>query len=75
MHCYVESRELGPPEGEPTLFEWAGGAPALTRMTRLFYEKYVPEDPLLAALRQDRARSSRARGSLARRDVRRPDGL
>jgi truncated hemoglobin YjbI len=30
------------------VFEWAGGLPALTRMTRLFYEKYVPEDPLLA---------------------------
>ena len=34
----------------PTLFEWAGGLPALTRMTRLFYEKHVPEDPLLAPL-------------------------
>jgi truncated hemoglobin YjbI len=32
------------------LFEWAGGLPALTRMTRLFYEKYVPQDPLLAPL-------------------------
>lgn len=50
MQRYVESREPGPPVGEPTLFEWAGGAPALTRMTRLFYEKYVPEDPLLAPL-------------------------
>ena len=35
---------------EPTLFEWCGGLPALTRMTRLFYEKHVPEDPLLAPL-------------------------
>ena len=34
----------------PTMFEWAGGLPALTRMTRLFYEKHVPEDPLLAPL-------------------------
>jgi hypothetical protein len=50
MHCDVESREPGPPAGELTLFEWAGGAPALTRMTRLFYEKYVPEDALLAPL-------------------------
>ena len=32
------------------MFEWAGGLPALTRMTRLFYEKYVPQDPLLAPL-------------------------
>src|SRR5579872_4715953 len=46
-----------PPEGPeagpahvPTMFEWAGGFPALTRMTRIFYERYVPEDPLLAPL-------------------------
>lgn len=38
------------PASEPTLFEWAGGLPALTRMTRLFYDKYVPEDPLLGPL-------------------------
>jgi len=51
MHWYVEFRD--PPavtDREPTLFEWAGGLPALTRMTRLFYEKHVPEDPLLAPL-------------------------
>jgi truncated hemoglobin YjbI len=36
------------PEREPTLFEWAGGWPALTRMTRLFFAKYVPGDPVLA---------------------------
>lgn len=36
------------PETEPTLYEWAGGSSQLERMTRLFYEKYVPEDPLLA---------------------------
>jgi truncated hemoglobin YjbI len=30
------------------MFEWAGGFPALTLMTTLFYEKYVPQDPLLA---------------------------
>lgn len=35
---------------EPTLFEWAGGLPALTRMTRLFYEKYISHDPLLQPL-------------------------
>jgi truncated hemoglobin YjbI len=32
----------------PTLFEWAGGLPELTRMSRLLYEKHVPADPLLA---------------------------
>jgi truncated hemoglobin YjbI len=37
----------------PTVFEWAGGVEALTRTTRRFYEKYVPEDPLLAPLFAD----------------------
>src|SRR4029077_20241991 len=49
MHWYVEFRD--PPRGgDPTLFEWAGGLPALTRMTRLLYEKHVPADDLLAPL-------------------------
>ena len=34
----------------PSIFEWAGGLPALTRMTRIFYERYVPADDLLAPL-------------------------
>ena len=38
------------PDHAATMFEWAGGLPAMTRMTRLFYEKYVPQDPLLAPL-------------------------
>jgi CDGSH-type Zn-finger protein/truncated hemoglobin YjbI len=51
MHWYVEFKDPVPdPDAEPTIFEWAGGLPALTRMTRIFYEKYVPEDPLLAPL-------------------------
>ena len=51
MHWYVEFRDpLPDPDQEPTLFEWCGGLPALTRMTRLFYEKHVPADPLLAPL-------------------------
>jgi truncated hemoglobin YjbI len=37
-------------QGEPSLYEWAGGVSALHRMTRLFYEKYVPEDPLLSSV-------------------------
>jgi CDGSH-type Zn-finger protein/truncated hemoglobin YjbI len=49
MHWYVDFHDPPPPE-EPTLFQWVGGIPALTRMTRLFYSKYVPEDPLLAPL-------------------------
>jgi truncated hemoglobin YjbI len=40
----------------PTLFEWVGGAPALLRLTTIFYEKYVPEDPLLGPLFADMAR-------------------
>jgi truncated hemoglobin YjbI len=39
----------------PTLFEWAGGAPALLRLTTIFYGKYVPEDPLLGPLFADMA--------------------
>jgi CDGSH-type Zn-finger protein/truncated hemoglobin YjbI len=49
MHWYVDFRDPVPPPGaEPTLFEWAGGLPALTRMTRLLYERHVPADDLLA---------------------------
>ncbi len=51
MHWYVGFRDpLGRPGAEPTLFEWAGGLPALTRLTRLLYEKHVPADDLLAPL-------------------------
>ena len=48
MHWYVGFHDPQP-SAEPTLFEWAGGLPALTRMTRRLYEKHVPADPLLAA--------------------------
>jgi CDGSH-type Zn-finger protein/truncated hemoglobin YjbI len=49
MHWYVSFEDPVPdPDATPTLFEWAGGLPALTRMTRRFYEKHVPQDPLLA---------------------------
>jgi CDGSH-type Zn-finger protein len=51
MHWTSGFRDPVPEAGhEPTLFEWCGGLPALTRMTRLFYEKYVPQDPLLGPL-------------------------
>ncbi|MGW1988520.1 CDGSH iron-sulfur domain-containing protein [Embleya sp. NPDC001921] len=49
MHWYVDFADP-PPSAEPTLYEWAGGLPALTRMTHIFYDKYVPQDPLLAPL-------------------------
>ena len=52
MHWYVDFRDpvRGVSGPDPTLFEWAGGLPALTRMTRLLYEKHVPADDLLAPL-------------------------
>jgi CDGSH-type Zn-finger protein/truncated hemoglobin YjbI len=51
MHWYVQFTDPVPdPEREPTVFEWAGGLPALMRLTRIFYGKYVPADPLLAPL-------------------------
>jgi CDGSH-type Zn-finger protein/truncated hemoglobin YjbI len=49
MHWYSDFRDPQPPD-QPTLFEWAGGFPALLRLTRRFYETHVPEEPLLATL-------------------------
>ena len=54
MHWYVEFKDPVPdPDRTATMFEWCGGLPALTRMTRLFYEKHVPEDAMLAPLFSD----------------------
>ena len=51
MHWYVGFRHPVRPFGsEPTLFDWAGGLPSLTRVTRFLYEKHVPADDLLAPL-------------------------
>ncbi|MEH2565746.1 CDGSH iron-sulfur domain-containing protein [Bradyrhizobium sp. AZCC 2289] len=51
MHWSVEFHDPVPdPLHEPTLFEWAGGYPALLDMTRIFYSHYVPGDPLLGPL-------------------------
>jgi CDGSH-type Zn-finger protein/truncated hemoglobin YjbI/ferredoxin len=51
MHYYVEFHDpIAGADHRSTIFEWAGGLPALTRMTRQFYEKHVPQDPLLAPL-------------------------
>jgi truncated hemoglobin YjbI len=47
MHWYVEFRDPAR-TADPTLFEWAGGLPALTRMTRMLYENLMPADDLLA---------------------------
>ena len=51
MHWYVDFKDPRTTAGDqPSLFEWAGGLPVLTRLARLFYEKYLPGDPLLAPL-------------------------
>jgi CDGSH-type Zn-finger protein len=49
MHWYVgfSDPELAPGR-VPSLFEWAGGLPGLTQLTRRLYEKLIPADPLLA---------------------------
>jgi CDGSH-type Zn-finger protein/truncated hemoglobin YjbI len=53
-HWYVGFRDP-PPSAEPSLFEWAGGLPALTRVVRRFLEKHVPEDEPLGPLFADMA--------------------
>jgi truncated hemoglobin YjbI len=51
MHWYVDFHDPVPDsDAKPTVFQWAGGLPAFMRMTRIFYEKYVPQDDLLAPL-------------------------
>jgi truncated hemoglobin YjbI len=51
MHWSIHFMDpVADPAHEPTLFEWAGGFPALLRMTRIFYSKYVPQDPLVGPL-------------------------
>jgi CDGSH-type Zn-finger protein/truncated hemoglobin YjbI len=50
-HWYADFHDPVPdPDAEPTVFTWAGGYPALLRMTRLFYERHVAADELLAPL-------------------------
>ena len=51
MHWTVAFHDPVPdPLHEPTLFEWAGGYPALLDMTHIFYSRYVPEDPSIGPL-------------------------
>jgi CDGSH-type Zn-finger protein/truncated hemoglobin YjbI/ferredoxin len=51
MHWYVNFHDPQVDvEHEPTLFEWVGGLPVLLRMTHLFYDKYIPQEPLLLPL-------------------------
>jgi len=54
MHWYVGFRDPAVTPGRvPSLFEWAGGLPALTQLTRRLYEKLIPADPLLAPVFAD----------------------
>jgi CDGSH-type Zn-finger protein/truncated hemoglobin YjbI len=49
MHWYVQFRDPVPaPDHTPSLYEWCGGISALGRVTRLLFERHVPEDDLLA---------------------------
>ena len=51
MHWSIQFKDpVADAAHQPTLFEWAGGFPALLRMTRIFYGKYVPQDPLVGPL-------------------------
>src|SRR6202044_3022184 len=52
MHWYVGFADPAP-SARPTLFEWAGGLPALTALTRAFYGKLLPGDSVLAPLFAD----------------------
>jgi CDGSH-type Zn-finger protein/truncated hemoglobin YjbI len=49
MHWYVGFADPAQ-SARPTLFEWAGGLPALAAVAHLFYDKHVPGDPVLAPL-------------------------
>ena len=49
MHWYADFHDPPTPE-QATLFQWAGGFPALLRLTRRFYEKHIPAEPLLSTL-------------------------
>lgn len=35
---------------DPSVFEWAGGYPALLRTTKIFYDTHVPNDPVIGPL-------------------------
>ena len=54
MHWYIGfSHPDVAPGRVPSLFEWAGGLPALTQLTRRLYEKLIPADPQLARVFAD----------------------
>ncbi|MGQ0678603.1 MAG: CDGSH iron-sulfur domain-containing protein [Actinomycetota bacterium] len=51
MHWFVDFHDPVPgSDAEPSIFEWAGGLPALKAVAEVFYGTYVPADPLLGPL-------------------------
>lgn len=51
MHWSTGFSDPAPPaDRTPTLFEWAGGYPALFDTTTIFYSRHVPSDPLIGPL-------------------------
>ena len=59
----------------PTLYEWAGGAPALHRLTEAFYARVRADEVLAPVFARDARRPPGARRDLARRGLRRPAAL
>ncbi|HEX3752212.1 MAG TPA: CDGSH iron-sulfur domain-containing protein, partial [Streptosporangiaceae bacterium] len=54
MHWYIGFTHPEVTPGRvPSLFEWAGGQPGLTQLTRRLYEKLIPADALLAPVFAD----------------------
>ena len=57
------------------MFEWAGGLPALTRLTRLFYENTPRTTPCSRRCSRPCRRPPAARRHVARRGLRRPEAV
>ena len=72
MHYYVQFAD---PDREPTIFEWAGGLPALTQNYPPFLRKYAPADPLLAPVFVDMSTDHPAGREVTGRGVQRAQVL
>ena len=49
-HWDVGFEDPKPTDGVPSVYEWAGGQRLLLDMTRIFYARHVPDDPLIGPL-------------------------
>jgi hemoglobin len=59
MRHYERTAVVGAGSSMPSLYEWAGGTPALERLTRLFYERVLADEligPLFAHMDDDHPR-------------------